>query len=39
MNRVEVIGVTGLPTIKEGDDLAKMVCEATERQGIPYPKR
>jgi coenzyme F420-0:L-glutamate ligase/coenzyme F420-1:gamma-L-glutamate ligase len=35
MNRVEVIGVTGLPTIKEGDDLAKMVCEATERQGIP----
>lgn len=35
MNRVEVIGVTGLPTIKEGDDLAKMVCEATERQGTP----
>jgi coenzyme F420-0:L-glutamate ligase/coenzyme F420-1:gamma-L-glutamate ligase len=35
MNRVEIIGVTGLPTIKEGDNLAKMVCEATERQGIP----
>ncbi|MFB0500846.1 MAG: coenzyme F420-0:L-glutamate ligase [Candidatus Bathyarchaeia archaeon] len=35
MNRVEVIGVTGLPTIKEGDDLAKMVSEATERQGNP----
>lgn len=35
MNRVEVVGVTGLPTIKEGDDLAKMVSEATERQGNP----
>jgi len=35
MNRVEVIGVTGLPTIKEGDDLAKMVCEAMERQRTP----
>ena len=35
MNRVEVIGVTGLPTVKEGDNLAKMVCEATERQGTP----
>jgi len=35
MNRVEVIGVTGLPIIKEGDDLAKMICEATERQGTP----
>ena len=35
MNRVEVIGVTGLPIIKEGDDLAEMICEATERQGTP----
>ncbi len=35
MNRVEVMGVTGLPIIKEGDDLAKMICEATERQGTP----
>jgi coenzyme F420-0:L-glutamate ligase/coenzyme F420-1:gamma-L-glutamate ligase len=35
MNRVEIIGVTGLPTIKEGDNLAKMVCEATERQETP----
>ncbi len=35
MNEVRVIGVTGLPTIKEGDDLSKMICMATERQGIP----
>jgi len=35
MDRVEVIGVTGLPVIKEGDDLAKMICEITERQGTP----
>jgi coenzyme F420-0:L-glutamate ligase/coenzyme F420-1:gamma-L-glutamate ligase len=35
MNRVEVIGVTGLPIIKEGDDLAKMICEAAEKQGTP----
>jgi coenzyme F420-0:L-glutamate ligase/coenzyme F420-1:gamma-L-glutamate ligase len=35
MNRVQVIGVTGLPTIKKGDDLAKMVCETTERHGNP----
>ncbi len=35
MDRVEVIAVTGLPTIKEGDDLAKMICEATDRQGTP----
>jgi coenzyme F420-0:L-glutamate ligase/coenzyme F420-1:gamma-L-glutamate ligase len=35
MNRVQVIGVTGLPTIKKGDDLAKIVCETTERNGNP----
>ena len=33
LNRVEVMGVTGLPIIREGDDLAKMICEATKRQG------
>ena len=35
MNRIQVIGVTGLPIIKEGDGLAKMVCDATEKQGTP----
>ncbi len=33
MNRVEVIGVTGLPIIKEGDDISKMIVEAAEKQG------
>jgi len=35
MSRVEVIGVMELSIIKEGDDLAKMICEATERQDTP----
>jgi len=35
MNKVEVMGVTGLPIIKEGDNLAKMICEAAERQETP----
>ncbi len=35
MNKVEVIAITELPTIKEGDDLAKMICDSTERQGVP----
>jgi len=30
-----VIGVKGLPIIKEGDDLAKLVCTAAERQRTP----
>src|SRR3990170_8336566 len=30
---VEIIGVEGLPIIKEGDDLAKLICEAVRRQG------
>lgn len=33
MNRVEVIGITTLPVIKEGDDLSKMICEAAKKQG------
>ena len=35
MSVVEVIGVTGLPIINEGDDLAGMICEAAEMQGTP----
>jgi len=30
---IKVIGVKGLPIIKEGDDLAEMICEAAEKQG------
>ncbi len=33
--RVEIIGVEGLPIIKRGDDVAKLICEATQSQGNP----
>ncbi|MDG6222307.1 MAG: coenzyme F420-0:L-glutamate ligase [Candidatus Bathyarchaeota archaeon] len=33
MNKVEIFPVTGLPIIKEGDDLARLICEAAENQG------
>lgn len=33
MNKIEVIGVKGLPFLKKGDDLAKLVCDAADRQG------
>jgi len=35
MSAVQVIGVKGLPVIREGDDLARLICEAVERQRTP----
>ena len=35
MNKVEVFPITGLPIIKEGDDLALLICQAAEKQGTP----
>lgn len=35
MNKVEVFPVTDLPIIKEGDDLALLICKAAENQGTP----
>ncbi|MFB0514962.1 MAG: coenzyme F420-0:L-glutamate ligase, partial [Candidatus Bathyarchaeia archaeon] len=35
MNKVQIIGVKGLPIIKKGDNLAKLTCTAAERQGTP----
>ena len=35
LKKVEVIPVTGLPIIKEGDDLACLICSASEKQGTP----
>jgi len=32
MNGISVIGVNGLPIIKEGDDLGALICVAAERQ-------
>ena len=33
MNKVEVLPVTDLPIVKEGDDLASLICQAAEKQG------
>jgi coenzyme F420-0:L-glutamate ligase/coenzyme F420-1:gamma-L-glutamate ligase len=32
---VQVIGVKGLPIIKKGDDLARLICDAAEKQKTP----
>ena len=34
MKKVEVFPVIGLPIIKEGDNLASLICEAANKQGI-----
>jgi len=33
--RVEVIGITGLPVIEDGDDVASLIVKAAEDQGTP----
>jgi coenzyme F420-0:L-glutamate ligase/coenzyme F420-1:gamma-L-glutamate ligase len=35
LNRIEIFAVTGLPIVKEGDDLASLICQAAEKQGTP----
>lgn len=35
MNKIEIYPVTGLPIIKEGDNLAKLICQAAKKQGTP----
>jgi coenzyme F420-0:L-glutamate ligase/coenzyme F420-1:gamma-L-glutamate ligase len=35
---VKVIGVKELPIVREGDDLAKLICNAAEKQGTPIQK-
>ena len=32
MSMVQVIGVKGMPIVKEGEDLARLICTATEQQ-------
>jgi len=32
---IKIIPITNLPIIKENDDLARLICEAAERQGTP----
>ncbi|MEM3731368.1 MAG: coenzyme F420-0:L-glutamate ligase [Candidatus Bathyarchaeia archaeon] len=33
MNVIQIIGISGLPIIKAGDNLAELICKAAERQG------
>jgi len=35
MSVIQIIGVNGLPIVKEGDNLARLVCAAAEKQGTP----
>jgi len=35
MSLIQVIGVKGLPIIEEGDDLARLICNAAAQQGTP----
>lgn len=35
LNKVEIYPVTGLPIVKEGDDLSALICQAAEKQGTP----
>ncbi|MGP3667545.1 MAG: coenzyme F420-0:L-glutamate ligase [Candidatus Bathyarchaeota archaeon] len=33
-DRLEIIGVKGIPIIKPGDDIAEIVCDAIKKQGL-----
>lgn len=33
MNEIRVIGIEGIPIIKEGDNIAELICDAAEKQG------
>jgi len=35
MSIIQIIGINGLPIVKEGDNLAKLICESAEKQGTP----
>jgi len=35
LSSVQVVGVKGLPIIKKGDDLARLICMAAEKQHTP----
>jgi coenzyme F420-0:L-glutamate ligase/coenzyme F420-1:gamma-L-glutamate ligase len=35
LSKIEIFGVTDLPIIKEGDDLAALICQAAMKQGTP----
>ena len=34
MNVVQIVGIEGLPIVRKGDNIADLICKATEKQGI-----
>ncbi|RLI21662.1 coenzyme F420-0:L-glutamate ligase [Candidatus Bathyarchaeota archaeon] len=36
---IQIIGIKGLPIIKEGDNLAELICQAAEKQKTPLQDR
>ncbi|MEM1511861.1 MAG: coenzyme F420-0:L-glutamate ligase [Candidatus Jordarchaeales archaeon] len=34
IKKIEIIGINGLPLVREGDDIAKLIVEAARKQGI-----
>lgn len=36
---IKIIGLTGIPIIKENDNLAELICEAAEKQGTPIEEK
>ena len=36
--QISVVGITGLPEIKEGDDLGSMIVQCAHRQGTPLAR-
>jgi coenzyme F420-0:L-glutamate ligase/coenzyme F420-1:gamma-L-glutamate ligase len=35
LSKIEIFGIIGLPIVKEGDDLASLICQAADKQGTP----
>ena len=35
LKKLEILALTGFPIVKEGDNLAKLICETAEKQGTP----
>ena len=39
MDAIKIIAIENLPLIKKGDSLAKLICNAAEKQGTPIEER
>jgi len=35
MNKIQIIAIEGMPIIKAGDNIAELICNAAEVQGVP----